>query len=119
VESTDLAVSMENLDNPNVFMVINLEKEGHESSAQEATDGSSWFKTNDAPVTQENSMAPAKLVAHDCVVRDVDPGNEVEESGRDQDSIFQSGSCISTELFETPAKSRGFERAHDMDEQGT
>jgi len=64
-------------------------------------------------------VAPAKLVAHDCVVRDVNPGNEVEELEHDQDSVSQDGSCISTKLFEKPAKSRGFEGAHDMDEQGT
>ncbi len=115
VESNDSAVFMENLDNPHEFPVINLEKEEDDSSAQEATDGSAWH----APVTQENSVAPAKLVAHDCVVRDVNPGNEVEESERDEDSVSQGGSCISTELFETPAKSGGFEGAHDMDEQGT
>jgi len=51
VESNDSAVSMENLNNPDVFLVINMGKEEHESSAQEATDGSGWFKTNDAPVT--------------------------------------------------------------------
>ncbi len=114
MESNDSVVFMENLDNPHEFPVINLEKEEDESSAQEATDGSAWH----APVTQENSVAPAKLVAHDCVVRDVNPGNEVGESERDQASVSQGGSCISTELFETPAKSRGFEGAHDMDEQG-
>jgi hypothetical protein len=114
VESNDSAVSMENLNNPHESPVINLEKEEDEGSAQEATDGSAWH----APVTQKNSEAPAKLVAHDCVVRDVDPRNEVEESGRDQNSVSQSGSCIFTELFETPAKSGGFEGAHDMDEQG-
>ncbi len=119
MESNDSAVSMENLNNPDVFPIINLGKEEHESSAQEATDGSGWFKTNDAPVTQENSVAPAKLVAHDCVVRDVNLGNEVEESEHDQDSVSQDGSCISTKLFEKPAKSGGFEGAHDMDEQGT
>jgi hypothetical protein len=85
-----------------------------QTSAQEATDGSAWH----APVTQENSVAPAKLVAHDCVVRDVNPGNEVGESERDQASVSQGGSCISMELFETPAKSGAFEGAHDMDEQG-
>ncbi len=115
VESDDSAVFTENLDDPHEFPVINMEKEEDESSAQEATDGSAWH----APVTQENFVAPAKLVAHDCVVRDVNPGNEVEESERDQDSVSQGGSCISTELFETLAKSRGFEGAHDMDEQGT
>jgi hypothetical protein len=118
VESNDSAVFKENLDNPDVFPVINLEKEEHESSAKEATDGSAWFKTNHAPVTQENSVPPAKLVAHDCVVRDVNPVNEVEESEHDQDSVSQGGSCISTELFEKPTKSGGFEGAHDMDEQG-
>ncbi|CAM6033697.1 unnamed protein product [Sphagnum compactum] len=81
--------------------------------------GSAWFKTNHAPVTQENSVAPTTLVAHDCVVRDINPGNEVEESEHDQDSVSQGGSCISTELIEKPAKSGGFEGAHDMDEQGT
>jgi hypothetical protein len=115
VESNDSALSMENLNNPHESPVINLEKEENEGSAQEATDGSAWH----APVTQENFEAPAKLVAHDCVVRDVDPGNEVEESKRDQDSVSQGGSCISMELFETPAKLGGFEGAHDMDEQGT
>ncbi len=115
VESNDSAVSMENLNNPYESPIINLEKEEDEGSAHEAIDGSAWH----APVTQENSEAPAKLVAHDCVVRDVNLGNEVEESEHDQDSISQGGSCISTELFETPAKSGGFEGAHDMDEQGT
>jgi hypothetical protein len=52
-------------------------------------------------------------------MRDVNPGNEVEESERDQDLVSQGGSYISTELFETPGKSGGFEGAHDMDEQGT
>jgi hypothetical protein len=115
VKSNDSAVFMENLDNQDVFPIINLEKEEHESSAQQATDGSAWH----ARVTQENSVPPAKLVAHDCVVRDVNPGNEVEESEHDQDSVSQGGSCISTELFEKPAKSGEFEGAHDMDEQGT
>ncbi len=115
VESNDSAVFMENLDNPDEFPVINLGKEEHESSAQEATDASAWH----APVTQENSVAPAKLVAHDCVVRDLNPGNEEEESEHDQDAVSQGGSGISTELFEKPAKSGGFEGAHDMDVQGT
>ncbi len=115
VESNDSAVFMENLDNPHEFPIINLEKEGDENAAREATDGSAWH----APVTQEISVAPAKLVAHDCAVGDINLGNEVEESERDQDSVSQGGSCIATELFETPAKSGGFEGAHDMDEQGT
>jgi hypothetical protein len=96
---------------PNVNADRHLEQA--QTSAQEATDGSAWH----APVTQENSVAPAKLVAHDCVVRDVNPGNEVGESERDQASVSQGGSCISMELFETPAKSGAFEGAHDMDEQ--
>ncbi len=60
-------------------------------------------------------MAPAKLVAHDCVVRDVNPRNEEKESERDQDSISQGGSCISTELFETLAKTGGFHYKESSD----
>jgi hypothetical protein len=95
VESNDSTVFMENLDNPHEFPVINLEKEEDESSAHEAIDGPAWH----APVTQENSVALAKLVAHDCVVRDVNPGKEVEESECDQDSVSQGGSCITDALL--------------------
>jgi hypothetical protein len=83
VESNDSAVFMGNLDNPHEFLVINLEKEEDESSTQEATDGSAWH----ASITQENFVAPAKLVAHDCAVRDINPRNEVEESECGQDSV--------------------------------